>query len=167
MVAGVPTAASAYFDPEIMDLNTELGQNIVVHNLRDGNILLMNDSRPRYPISGNLLLASTHVDEKSQILIGGKDVYLCPTLRWAASNNLNIVVFHQSIASTHKKAYLCRIIELDPVIETQTSDYFYSRMHLSRMNMPKILSFHLAITKDGLYTNFNAIASVVWINRFA
>ncbi len=164
--AGEPTVAGTYYDPLIIDLDVESGQNNLVQTVRDGTQRIIHDPMIQFEVSGTLLLGTPHVDEPSTIAYLGLTRYLGSVLYYHHREHLPICLFLQSHSLySHQKAYVARILRVDPVLTGRVTTHTEERVLLTRSQMPSILSFQLSILLDGLYTDLTDITTAAWNAR--
>ena len=164
--AGDPTNSGASFDPVIYTLKATMGQNTQVQQVRDGTEMLIDDPQAMHPVRLNLSLLMSDIDLKSNAAYGGHDRYLGPVLYYHKSSAMWVVLFVQSDQETSPKAYLCRLLQVDPVLAgcstIDTSDMTYApQIEASGTHM----EFMLYVDRDGIFTDFDNAASGVYIDR--
>ena len=168
LVAGEPTVAGTYFDPDMAEVSIDLGNNTVVQTARNGMPLIVSDDQLQLPIAASLSLLSTHVDLKSGSVYLGDFRYIAPALYVHYLNHVPICIFQQNIVGGAKKALLCYFAPrgFDKVLAGQVITVTNSRTHFARMTPSKVFSFNFVVVKDGEFTDIDDITTATWLERF-
>lgn len=167
--AGNPTAVGSYFDTLFGDTDIKPGQNQQASLLRDGTQVIVSDKKRVFPIRGNLLVSTTHVDLVSGTAYLGNDIYLAPTFCKIMNEDLTIVIFQEN-SGFGKVCYLARFIQgsFDNICYSHACDVDIitpSHMVRTKGKQPKIFKFGLYIIKNGVYTDIDDVLTATWITR--
>lgn len=162
---GDPLNAGTYFDPLVYNIQATMGQNTLIQPVRDGTELIVDDPQAMHPVRLSLQLLMSSIDLKSETLYGGASRYLGPVLYYHKTAAMWVVLFSQSDQLTSKKAYLCRLLEIDKVLAgcaIDTSERTFAPQIETSGNM---MDFMLYVDRDGPFTDFGDVASGVFIDR--
>lgn len=170
IVAGEPTAAGTHFDPDMAEVNVDMGNNTVVQIARNGMPLIVSDNQLQLPIAASLSLLSTHVDLESKTDYDGDRRYIAPVLYVHYLNHKPICIFQQNIVNGAKKALLCYFSPrgFDKTLAGQVVTVTNHRTHFARISPSRLFGFNFVVIKDGEFTDINDITttSVSWVERF-
>jgi len=119
---GYPTAAGAYFDVEFGDFSVILSSNMVVAPLRNGLEVLMFDSKPQYPVRGNLSFLVNLVDLESSAQYGGEYLHLGNSLYKHCQDHEPIAVAVWGHTGAGRKCYVAHILSFDEALAAVAMD---------------------------------------------
>jgi hypothetical protein len=165
MVAGLPTVAGAYFDPALSEVDTNVSPNFQISPVRNGTAVMLQDPAAMVPTGGSLITGRGTVDQASGAAYLGTIRYLGSCLAYHFRNHLPIAIFKESSFGTGEKAWVAYLTSLDDAIEAASIDDDSVQIFLSRINQIDSLKFGLFITRDGIYTDRDDIASAIWNAR--
>jgi len=168
LVAGLPTVAGTYFDVKYAESDSDLGNNTIVMYARNGMPLIVHDSQLQLPVSCTLSMLSTHLDLESETAYLGSTRYLASALYIHYLHHEPICIFQRNIRGQSPKAYLCYFAErgFDRPLAGQVNTTTEERTHLARINPTKAFTFNFVVMRDGKFTDYDDITSVVWLDRF-
>ena len=158
--AGDPSAFGASFDVVLYEADAEMSQNTLVQSLRDQTQIIVDDPQQQLPLSMRLALASAHVDLESNQLYLGSTRYLSAVLYYHKTQKMPICLFFQSAQTTAQKCYICRILDMDPVVAALSTINTAETLYLQVMEpAPPTINLGLFIDRDGIFTDIDDVAS--------
>lgn len=168
LVAGEPTVAGTYFDPDMAEVDGDLGNNTIVQTARTGMPLIVSDNQLQLPVAASLSILSTYVDLESETNYLGSRRYIAPVLYVHWLNHVPICIFQQNIIGHAQKALLCYFAPggFDKALAGQVVTQTHRRTHFARMTPPRVFNFNFVVVKDGEFTDIDDITSASWFERF-
>ena len=160
--AGEPTAWGSYHDLDLADIDVDMSSNVNIVEERTGLTRKIYDPKYHFPIAGNLIISTSHIDEKGS---GAILRYLGNLLYRTYSLHLPLCIFNQNNSDKGMKSYVCSLNSCDKFIAGNATTVVTEPMNSQRLTLPRTISFDLHITLDGVYTNIDDITSPAWNAR--